>query len=420
MNLTNIVVEKKKVSLAEQFIQNSLSSYTPKVNHLSRSNDNYVKDEDDKNTEIIIEDNSKFRIRTIPNVYKETCHKLSSIKYIPLKEIKRKDDPGKWYTLGVMVGKSSIKQTTKGDNYAMIQLGNLNNTITNIFIFGNNLKKLKDKRIGQVLAICHAKTMIPTEKNSSIALNIDSESLIYTLGKSIDLCFCKEKKKDGNPCNIPLDRRIASVCEYHTISKYKEFRNKRQEFANGNFRFSLEQNNQNLFQKSTNGTYKFKDNTISTFNGKLKLNQYNVKPQISEEDNKYLEKLRQNNSYGVHLLKNTGIYSKLKNENKNLDKKREENLLSIHPPEALLKMGIRAPLKKPINNKLNIQKPPCESKKEKEIILEFSDNEDSKKLLDPKCKRKVEISFLSDEEDEDKSHYKKFLERKNKKLKKIN
>ena len=62
-------------------------------------------------------------------------------------------------------------------------------------------------------------------------------------------------------------------------------------FEYSNFRFTLEQSNQSNFLKSTNGTYKFKDSTISTFNGKLKLNQYNPsdkRPQISEEDSRYL------------------------------------------------------------------------------------------------------------------------------------
>ncbi|OUM57085.1 hypothetical protein PIROE2DRAFT_18033, partial [Piromyces sp. E2] len=412
-NISNIIVEKK-ISPAEQFIQNSYSSYTPNYNHFSKFKDNSTK-EDIENTELIIENNSKFRINIIPNVYKETINKLANIKYIPLKEIKRKDDPGRWYTLGIMVAKSSIKKTSKGDNYAMIQIGNLNDIITNIFIYGNNIKKLKDKKIGHVLAICHAKTMIPKEKNSSVALNIDHESLIYSLGTSEDLCFCKANRKDGKPCNIPLDRRMATVCEYHTISKYKEFRNRRQEFANGNFRFTLEQSNQSHFAKSTSGTYEFKDSTISTFNGKIKLNQYNAfdkKPQLSEEDNK--EKLKQNNSYGIHLLKNIGVYSKLENSNKNLDKKREDKLLDIHPPEALLKMGIRAPLKKPItlNNKVNISKSADGVTKEKEIILEFSDDESDKNTSCTRSKRKIEISFSSDEEDDDKNHYKKFLERK--------
>jgi len=75
-------------------------------------------------------------------------------------------------------------------------------------------------------------------------------------------------------------------------------------------------------------------------------------------------------------------------------------------------MGIRAPLRKPINNKVNIPKLAKGMDKEKEIILEFSDDENGKTSSDSKSKRKIEISFLSDEEDEDKNHYKKFLERK--------
>jgi len=118
-------------------------------------------------------------LRIISNMYKEIIKKLSTVKYVPLKEIKRRDDPGKWYTLGVMVGKSSVKKTANGDNYAMIQLGNLNNIITNIFVFGNNLKKIENKKIGQILAICHAKTMIPSEVKKKKNIIILYYNFIY-------------------------------------------------------------------------------------------------------------------------------------------------------------------------------------------------------------------------------------------------
>ena len=53
----------------------------------------------------------------------------------------------------------------------------------------------------------------------------------------------------------------------------------------------MEKSNQNLLTKSTSGTYKFNNSTISTYNGHVKLNQYSKldkKPRISEEDHKYL------------------------------------------------------------------------------------------------------------------------------------
>eukprot|EP00833_Pecoramyces_ruminatium_P009852 jgi/Orpsp1_1/1183884/evm.model.c7180000087113.1 len=194
-NYTNIIVEKNE-SPAVQFIQNSNSIYTPIKKTISG---------EENNLNVIVEKKSRLRIKIEPNIYSLIENKLFSIPFIPLHLIKRRDEAGRWYTIGIMVGKSSLKKTIKGDKYAMIQLGNLKETITNIFLFGNNIEKLKDKKIGQVLAVCHAKTMIPAEKNSSIALNIDNESEIYTLGNSIDLCFCKEKKSNGKPCNTPLD-----------------------------------------------------------------------------------------------------------------------------------------------------------------------------------------------------------------------
>ncbi|ORX87819.1 hypothetical protein BCR32DRAFT_264057 [Anaeromyces robustus] len=412
-NYTNIIVEKKE-SPAVQFIQNSYSSYTSRKNPINYSKDKGVKINESNNSNIVIENNSKLRITALSEKYNILMNNLMSVPYIPLHSIKRRDDPGKWYTIGIMVGKSSLKKTVKGDNYAMIQIGNLKDIITNIFIFGNNIEKIKDKQIGQVLAICHAKTMIPAEKDSSIALNIDKESQIYTLGKSVDLCFCKEKKKNGRLCNIPLDRRESEICEYHIVEKYKQFKNKRQEFANGNFRFQMEQNNHNSIKKSVSGTYKFKDSTISTFNGNLKLSQFNKfdkKPHISEEDNKFLERLKQNNSYGIHLLKRIGVNSKLSEINRNTDKKKEEKLLNIHPPEALLKMGIRAPINKSLKNKVDSLKLENNFKKEKEIVLDFNDD---KNILNSNNKREIKISFLSDEEneEEEKNHFKKFLEMK--------
>lgn len=62
-------------------------------------------------------------------------------------------------------------------------------------------------------------------------------------------------------------------------------------YIKSNFRFTLEQNNQNSLKKSINGTYHFNESTISTFDGKLKLSQYNKNdktPQISEEDTNFL------------------------------------------------------------------------------------------------------------------------------------
>jgi len=57
----------------------------------------------------------------------------------------------------------SSRKKNDGEVYALIQLGNLKNTIINVFLFGKNLNKIKKSKIGQVLAICHAKTMVPQE-----------------------------------------------------------------------------------------------------------------------------------------------------------------------------------------------------------------------------------------------------------------
>jgi len=86
-------------------------------------------------------------------------------------------------------------------------------------------------------------------------------------------------------------------------------------------------------------------------------------------------------------------------------------------------MGIRAPVKKIIKNDINTSKSKLENniKKEKEFILEFDDEEDknvSKKLTsisnNESNKREIKISFLSDDENEEdeKNHFKKFLEMK--------
>ncbi|ORY72330.1 hypothetical protein LY90DRAFT_667205 [Neocallimastix californiae] len=389
-NFTNIVVEKND-SPAVQFIQNAYFPYTHSKNDTSDNfNSKSIEKIENNNSVIIIEKKSRLRIR--------------------------RDEAGRWYTTGVMVGKTGLEKTQKGDNYAMIQIGNLRDTITNVFLFGKNIEKIKDKKIGQVLAV-----------KSSVALNIVKESQLYTLGNSVDFCYCKAKKKNGKPCTIPLDRREGDTCEYHTISKYKEFRNRRQEFANGNFGFTMEQSNQNSYRKNMGGTYQFNESTVSTYNGKVKLSQYSKndkKPVITEEDKNFLKKLKQNNSYGINLLKKIGISSKIKEANRTLDKKREEKLLNIHPPEALLKMGIRAPVKKIIKNDINTSKSKLENniKKEKEFILEFDDEEDknvSKKLTsisnNESNKREIKISFLSDDENEEdeKNHFKKFLEMKN-------
>ncbi|KAG4097031.1 hypothetical protein H8356DRAFT_1291998 [Neocallimastix lanati (nom. inval.)] len=426
-NFTNIVVEKND-SPAVQFIQNAYFPYTHSKNDTSDNfNSKSIEKIENNNSVIIIEKKSRLRIRVEPKQYSLLEKKLFSIPYIPLHLIKRRDEAGRWYTTGVMVGKTGLEKTQKGDNYAMIQIGNLRDTITNVFLFGKNIEKIKDKKIGQVLAVCCAETAIPTEVKSSVALNIVKESQLYTLGNSVDFCYCKAKKKNGKPCTIPLDRREGDTCEYHTISKYKEFRNRRQEFANGNFGFTMEQSNQNSYRKNMGGTYQFNESTVSTYNGKVKLSQYSKndkKPVITEEDKNFLKKLKQNNSYGINLLKKIGISSKIKEANRTLDKKREEKLLNIHPPEALLKMGIRAPVKKIIKNDINTSKSKLENniKKEKEFILEFDDEEDknvSKKLTsisnNESNKREIKISFLSDDENEEdeKNHFKKFLEMKN-------
>jgi len=75
-------------------------------------------------------------------------------------------------------------------------------------------------------------------------------------------------------------------------------------------------------------------------------------------------------------------------------------------------MGIRAPIKKPIIND-NVLKPGNNSKKEKEIILDFDD--DNKITLNSNNqKRTIEISLFNDKEndEEEKRHFKKFLEMK--------
>ena len=142
----------------------------------------------------------------------------------------RGDTSKDWAIAGVIVNKSPVRQTQKGDQFSIFSISDLRNEIkmVSIFMFRNAHKDLWKTSIGTVIGILNPKILERKDDKVEAVLSVDNPQKVMILGQSKDLGKCRSKKNNGEQCGAIINKTDCDVCIFHMKKEYSNI--KRSEF----------------------------------------------------------------------------------------------------------------------------------------------------------------------------------------------
>ncbi|ORX91230.1 hypothetical protein K493DRAFT_339496 [Basidiobolus meristosporus CBS 931.73] len=231
--------------------------------------------------------------------------KLSSIQ----KSLVRDDIPGNWVTIGVIGEKRPVKTTKKGDPYYVVKISDLKTTIS-LIMFGKQYEKLWAEPLGSMIAILNPKILKPTDRNASVAIQVDHPNKFMNIGECIDFGLCVAVKKDGLNCNAIIDSRLGEYCESHLLMSYRKQRMSRMEFATGISIFEVPKPSQKRKRPDAAFTGARDESYILDNGNMLVLGDSRQKPEDESKSAKkqkttqaLIDKLRDENSIGASYIR---------------------------------------------------------------------------------------------------------------------
>lgn len=138
-----------------------------------------------------------------------------------------------WAIAGVVVTKSPVRQTQKGDSYSIWSISDLRGEIkmVSVFLFRTAHKELWKTTIGTVIGILNPKVLERKDDKIEAVLTVDNSQKVMILGQSKDLGTCRAKKNNGEPCGVIINKTDCDVCIFHMKKEYSKI--KRSEFQTG-------------------------------------------------------------------------------------------------------------------------------------------------------------------------------------------
>lgn len=181
------------------------------------------------NPSVYMDPTTHVRIETMSLTPNELKLKLSSTKFIRLRDIDKQGStmPNEWCTMAVLVHKSEAKQASNGSSYSIWKITDFQTTL-NMFLFGDAHQNLWKTTVSSVLLIYDADAKKPGQ------FSIKSQRNICLLGVNPDLGQCKAKAKSGDQCKNFIDRHACEYCVTHAHQHYKKDQNDRKQFHPGN------------------------------------------------------------------------------------------------------------------------------------------------------------------------------------------
>lgn len=128
-----------------------------------------------------------------------------------------------WVIAGVIVNKSTVRTSQKGNQYIIWKLSDLKGDIKTIslFLFGNAYKELWKSTIGTVLGVLNPTIMDKKDGSRDEAcLSVDVAQRVMIFGQSKDFGICRSKKKDGQQCTAFVNTNYSEYCVYHIKQEY--------------------------------------------------------------------------------------------------------------------------------------------------------------------------------------------------------
>ncbi|CRL00638.1 CLUMA_CG013898, isoform A [Clunio marinus] len=138
----------------------------------------------------------------------------------------RGDLSNDWAIAGVLINKSPVRQTQKGDSFSIWSISDLRGEVktVSVFLFRSAHKELWKTTIGTVIGILNPKVMERKDEKIEAALSVDNHQKIMILGHSKDFGHCRAKKNNGEPCGAIINKTDCDVCIFHMKREYSKIR----------------------------------------------------------------------------------------------------------------------------------------------------------------------------------------------------
>lgn len=142
----------------------------------------------------------------------------------------RGDTSKDWVIAGVLVTKSPVRTTQKGDQFSIWSISDLKGEVktVTVFLFRTAHKDLWKTNVGTVIGILNPKVMERKDDKIEAALSVDNSQKVMILGQSKDLGNCKAKKNNGEVCGAIVNKTDCDFCIFHMKKEYSKI--KRSEF----------------------------------------------------------------------------------------------------------------------------------------------------------------------------------------------
>ncbi|EGD80614.1 hypothetical protein PTSG_01203 [Salpingoeca rosetta] len=124
-------------------------------------------------------------------------------------------------TFGVVAKKSPTKQTSKGANYAIWTMSDLNHDGVGLFVSGAVHAKHWRENAGVFVGISDP-VLMEERAGSRPMLTVRDESQLLMVGTCSDFAMCKAFTKDGKPCSWPVNLQLGEYCQAHVGSAYRK------------------------------------------------------------------------------------------------------------------------------------------------------------------------------------------------------
>lgn len=157
---------------------------------------------------------------------REAINMLRVKKYVELQNVTQD-----WVIGGVIVRKSSVKKSQKGNQFLIWTLSDLRDDFKTVsmFLFRKAYNDLWKTPEGTVVAVLNPNILDRSENSKDQAcLSVETSDRVMILGQSKDLGVCKSKKKNGEPCTAFINISQGEHCIYHVKQEYQKF-SRRQE-----------------------------------------------------------------------------------------------------------------------------------------------------------------------------------------------
>lgn len=131
-----------------------------------------------------------------------------------------------WVIAGVIVTKSPVKTTQKGDPFSIWSISDLRGEMktVSVFLFRSAHQELWKTSTSSVVAILNPKTLERKDDKVEAVLSVDNSQKVMILGQSKDLGSCKSRKNNGEVCGALVNKTDCDVCIFHMKKEYSKIK----------------------------------------------------------------------------------------------------------------------------------------------------------------------------------------------------